>query len=552
MSRKKQDKCANPLFEKWLCEWKDEANARGSKTAYVYSQAIKSIRKYPLVLKSGKEAKMLEFFGDKICSMLDKKLEAHRKVTGETVNDTSSDNQLENIITADKPNKAKRKATSPFKTSPSKQLSPTKRTNTYLPKRRSGGYALLITLYKNFQMPDSRGFMSKSELLVQAQPFCDASFTLPEPGSYYTAWSTMANLIKKGLVRKEGHPPRYSLTDEGAELGDKIIKGESTWDKNNDISSQIDSSHPSTQSIQSEFSQSQNANHFILLPEQFEIILCVDNAEVLGSASERRAAIQAGLTNNGVNFDIRKLHVGDFVWIAKEKQTPTSGSSYSRELVLDYIIERKRKDDLAHSIMDGRFKEQKARLKSCGLTRPIYLVEEYGKKDNFSIPLSSLQQAVVNTQIVDGFTITNTKDLSESTTYLTQMTRQLQNYYSSKSLRSVNLESRQKSQTVDTDFVELLTFEEFNSSAVKNRPLTVEETFAKQLMKVHGMSVEKVKAILEIYSTPSSLYNAYLECTSQKEAVGLLSNIKWGKSGRNLGPAISQILHQLYTKEIFP
>ena len=30
-----------------------------------------------------------------------------------------------------------------------------------------------------------------------------------------------------------------------------------------------------------------------------------------------------------------------------------------RELVLDYVIERKRMDDLCSSIKDGRFKEQK-------------------------------------------------------------------------------------------------------------------------------------------------------------------------------------------------
>jgi len=29
------------------------------------------------------------------------------------------------------------------------------------------------------------------------------------------------------------------------------------------------------------------------------------------------------------------------------------------ELVLDYIVERKRMDDLADSIVDGRFREQK-------------------------------------------------------------------------------------------------------------------------------------------------------------------------------------------------
>ena len=31
----------------------------------------------------------------------------------------------------------------------------------------------------------------------------------------------------------------------------------------------------------------------------------------------------------------------------------------SREAVLDYIVERKRMDDLASSITDGRFREQK-------------------------------------------------------------------------------------------------------------------------------------------------------------------------------------------------
>ena len=31
----------------------------------------------------------------------------------------------------------------------------------------------------------------------------------------------------------------------------------------------------------------------------------------------------------------------------------------SREVILEYIVERKRMDDLAGSIIDGRFKEQK-------------------------------------------------------------------------------------------------------------------------------------------------------------------------------------------------
>ena len=34
-------------------------------------------------------------------------------------------------------------------------------------------------------------------------------------------------------------------------------------------------------------------------------------------------------------------------------------------------------DDLASSIKDGRFREQKFRLKKCGLSHPVYLVEEH-------------------------------------------------------------------------------------------------------------------------------------------------------------------------------
>jgi len=35
------------------------------------------------------------------------------------------------------------------------------------------------------------------------------------------------------------------------------------------------------------------------------------------------------------------------------------------ELVLDYIVERKRMDDLAGSIVDGRFREQKVGIGVC-------------------------------------------------------------------------------------------------------------------------------------------------------------------------------------------
>ena len=42
--------------------------------------------------------------------------------------------------------------------------------------------------------------------------------------------------------------------------------------------------------------------------------------------------------------------------------------------MLNCILERKTVDDLAASIKDGRWHEQKMRLKACGLSRVIYLI----------------------------------------------------------------------------------------------------------------------------------------------------------------------------------
>ena len=78
---------------------------------------------------------------------------------------------------------------------------------------------------------------------------------------------------------------------------------------------------------------------------------------------------------------MRKLNIGDFIWIAREKVNISHGIVYTdvcivspshynyytdqlrapdaREIVLEHIIERKRMDDLASSIIDRRFSEQK-------------------------------------------------------------------------------------------------------------------------------------------------------------------------------------------------
>lgn len=60
------------------------------------------------------------------------------------------------------------------------------------------------------------------------------------------------------------------------------------------------------------------------------------------------------LSSLNVNFEMRSLSVGDFAWICRD--------GIGRELMLPYILERKRLDDLSGSIVDGRFHEQKVNI----------------------------------------------------------------------------------------------------------------------------------------------------------------------------------------------
>lgn len=157
------------------------------------------------------------------------------------------------------------------------------------------------------------------------------------------------------------------------------------------------------------------------------------------------------LTRRNVLFEVRRLNVGDFTWIARCRKT-------NDELVMPYIIERKRLDDLSKSIIDGRFHEQKVmqkcicllwyilafahliiyvffifvfqfRLKQSGIENLMYIVENIDKNSRFSIPFLSLLQASVNCLIQDGFTVKYTRNHKDSMSHLSYITKILIKLY---------------------------------------------------------------------------------------------------------------------------
>lgn len=85
----------------------------------------------------------------------------------------------------------------------------------------------------------------------------------------------------------------------------------------------------------------------------YEIILIVDTREVESKSS--RDKITETLLAKGVKVETRALRLGDMCWIARRLD---GYGGEEDECVLDYVVERKRLDDLCSSIKDGRYTEQ--------------------------------------------------------------------------------------------------------------------------------------------------------------------------------------------------
>ncbi|KAM9836822.1 crossover junction endonuclease MUS81 isoform 1-T1 [Aulostomus maculatus] len=563
--------CPNPLFLKWLTELRDEARERGRKTQHTYQKAISSLLKYPLPLRSAQEAKILQNFGDGIVRILDAKLQRHRGERDQGGHDIIS---CKPVTGSGAPVHAGSEGAPPPAREESCTLPPSggkndggegrrrrgrRSTRAYVPQRRSGGHAVLLALFRQSQVPGNKGFMSKMELQAEAQRLCDKSFTRPDLGSTYTAWSSVSTLIQKNLLVKTHNPARYSLTEKGAALAERLEAVEQETEGGPDGArggkeegpAAVDLTLSDDEEARTQ-TPSESLSRGALLPGTYDIILCVDTIETTG-AGHRKQELVKELQRNGVNFDIRKLNVGDFLWLACEKVAPVSGQLRAptrRELVLDYIIERKRMDDLCGSILDGRFREQKFRLKRCGLHKPIYLVEECGNVvSHLSLPETTLQQAITNTQVVDGFFVKRVQDVRESAAYLTIMTRHLTNLYQNCVLTCRSRELDGDGNRGDFPSCSLMSFTEFNDGAMKNKTQTIGEVFARQLMQVSSLSGDKAAAIQEQYCTPHSLLAAYDQCDSETEKEKLLACIRYGKLQRNLGPALSRTLYQLYCSQ---
>ncbi|XP_043680152.1 crossover junction endonuclease MUS81 [Vespula pensylvanica] len=581
----------NPLFELWLEEWKKKAISQGSDLQHHFTKALNTLRKYPLPLDSGKDCIILKHFGLKLCTMLDRRLKEHKvhqKEMERTNNVCKCDSCCRSeffLSSREKRMKIYKEEIRKYRT---RQIAASKK-SFCLSSWNFACYAILLTLY------NKEGNSSYSELLYESKQLYNTSLKSLDP-DIYDGKSSISILIASKLIYLKQFPLRYHLTEQGVCLTIKIkqifnlenydkhllqiyfkklqnslptqnydcvmdetnIKAESIPKSSNEknieneenkqksplfncleTSDQIQQNTIKLSSNVVDITLNGTQDKLQLKPYSFDIVLLVDTKETCGGKTKpQHDATLMELKQLGVLFEVRHLKIGDFTWIAKCKYT-------KKELILPYIVERKRLDDLSASIKDGRFHEQKFRLKQSGIENLLYIVEDHDKITRTGIPLSTLLQASINSLVQDNFIVKYTDSHQDSMSYLTTLTSTLCKIYAKK-----NLIERKKENLlpidVSSDSILLMKFEEFNKAASKLKNFNVRQMFVRQLLQLKGMSVDKALAVVECYPTPLMLINA-LHKSDYGET--LIANIQYGQQKRQIGPTISKTVYLFYTQQ---
>lgn len=525
----------NKLFAEWLEIHSKELSKKGSKLAFSFSKAHDRVKNYEQPITLPKQLKGIQYVGEKtfifLCSKLKKYCEENViEIPPGFANDLQERQGGKRTHELDDDSSAK----------------PAKKPKKWVPKRRSGSWAILITLLKYDRR--LRG-LRKEDIINHGTQFCDASFTSnPSTREFYSAWDGVKTLLKRELVECFGRAPKlYRLTESGETLARVMSQQEGihsspVQDSNisfdNGLRASPDSSlapehvvePPSSplkgRSLLPEKAAPSLHDHEnkilngipydIWEPKEVELVLMFDNRE-MRSKSERDF-FRRRISEQGIECEVMALAVGDILWLARHRQT-------GRMVALNYVCERKRLDDLASSIKDGRFIEQKNRLTKSSIKNVYYVVEEGGLSDVERIMemrqsiLTSISTIMTNSNLF----LHRFRKVDELIDWLVHMTGILRKTLDGKKLVVLRPRGVQNQEeyahmltTFRTEFESkrsgyecVHTMTAYQDILSKTNMMTVKDIFLLMLMLVKGISLEKAVLVQAHFPTPKSLIEFY-------------------------------------------
>lgn len=509
------------LYLEWV-ENEIEKCARAQKKSEIqYKRAYESLKKHDSIIFHPNELNQLKFFGPSIIKLLTRKLEQYCR-------DNGIDSSFLTEVAAKRPITMNEETSSTGGTTKKR-----KRTvKEYVPAHRSGSYAILLAILENDITGDG---VDKHTIISNGAKYTDSSFSNHSTtGQFYSAWSNMKSLLSKELVLQVGRPSRYYLSEAGQKLAELLKETDKIEFGRDSASSSASRTNTMDSSVDLPATKTEYA---IWEPDSYEIMLILDNREI--RSHQDRGFFLNKLSEKGCDVDQRPLVLGDALWIARHKRT-------GAEAVLDFILERKRLDDLSSSIIDGRFHEQKTRLRRCGIKNVFYLIEEITSSDVSNMS-EAIQTAISMSLTVSNFHIERTKDADDTIKVLVGLNKSIKFYYQEQTLIVINPQNL----TNQFDFKKSLNeyqvkydnelkksvhkYDTFNVLMSKSNLTTAREMFIRHLMTIRGITMDKAILIQSIFKTSIQLYKEF--------------NSKDTKNVELFGKKVCELIGQVYQDE---
>ncbi|GFE55543.1 CCAAT-box DNA binding protein subunit B [Babesia ovis] len=302
---------------------------------------------------------------------------------------------------------------------------------------------------------------------------------------------------------------------------------------------------------------------------EYEVVTVVDNRELHDSDGRYQRRLVELFAASGKTVVFRQLPLGDVIWVLRRKEssaddgqetntnlgtsplshqtvqsqddpgmssaadnstltgegTPTSAATPKRTprtkrkkvlkpdgiangYVLDWVLERKTTADLAASIIDGRYDDQKSRmLRLVGFKHVCYIFEDIemgsavGRVSalNKRVNSKAIASARIHTQLVTGFSVLRTTGMAHTVSSIVFMHMHIERCVHQRLREANTLSTKQLSDWLERSY---MTFTQWDLRNRKQNQMTFRELFGRQLRAIPGCSATTTQAILDAWPTP--------------------------------------------------
>ena len=186
-----------------------------------------------------------------------------------------------------------------------------------------------------------------------------------------------------------------------------------------------------------------------------------------------------------IPIEEKNLSLGDFTWIYKDQLD-------GQEYMIDFIIERKTLNDLSSSILDGRYNEQKYRLKNSPYKNTYYLFEgtELNIHNNSNISKDSINTAINNTLNIHDIKFFRTLSTKDTVNKLIELDSNIRKNFTF--LKDIDGQK--------------ITYKKYLEIFAKTKNSSVEEIFLRQLRCFEHCGKKCVEVLNNCFQTPFEFY----------------------------------------------